>query len=134
MATLHLVRGYPGSGKSTFVKRTFPGVFHVENDMYLIQDGFYNWSKERVKHAVKWASLMVKTALVHDFDVVVSNTFTKRRYVDFYKNIAETYSAKLKVYRCVGDFQNVHGLSNDMVKKFKNAMEDYPDEVIVEHT
>lgn len=132
MATLRLFRGNPGCGKSTSAKMMFPGTLLVENDQYLIQDNEYKWSPERRNAAIKWCLDMVHTALKNEFDICVANTFTKRRYVDAYKKIAEKYGAKFEVYRCVGNFRNVHGLSDSMVQKFKDAMEDYPGEIIVQ--
>lgn len=131
MAILRLIRGYPGSGKSFAAKIMFPGTIIFENDMFLIQNGEYKWSKDRVKAAINWCIDNVKCALQNSFDCIVANTFTKRRFVDSYKAIAEEYGAKFEVYRCTGNFKNVHGLSDEMVQKFKNAMEDWPSEIIV---
>ena len=75
---------------------------------------------------------MVKTALEHQIDVCVCNTFTKKRYVAAYEKIALECGAKFEVYRCIGHFKNVHGLSDKMVKKFEKAMEDWPGETIVD--
>lgn len=128
---LRIVRGQPGAGKSTFASKHFPGVFHIENDMFLISGGEYKWSKERVKEAISLCTKMVRTALANSSDVVVANTFTKCRFIQFYKNLANEYGAEFEVYRCHGDFKNVHGLSDKMVENFKNAMEDWPGEVDV---
>ena len=38
-----LVRGVPGSGKSTFAAKVFSGAFHVENDMFHVKDGKYRF-------------------------------------------------------------------------------------------
>lgn len=132
MAILRLCRGYPGSGKSTTAKKLFPGTLLLENDMFLIQDDQYKWSKEGVKNAIDLCIAMTRMALKNNSDVVVANTFTKARYVMAYKKIAEECGAKFVVYRCVGNFKNVHGLSDSMVENFKNAMEDWPGEIIVD--
>ena len=134
MAILRICRGVPGSGKSTFAKKTWPSLLLLDNDMFLIQDGQYKWSKDRVIDAIDWCMETTRNALEHNFDVVVANTFTKARYVMAYKKIAEEYGAKFEVYRCTGDFKNMHGLSDSMVQNFKNAMEDWPGEVIVDPT
>ena len=131
MAILRCFRSYPGSGKSTAAKMMFPGVLLLENDQFLISDDEYKWSPERVKEAINWCMQMVRTALENNFDICVANTFTKKQYVEAYKKIADEYGAKFEVYRCTGNFKNVHGLSDELVQKFKDAMEDYPDEIIV---
>ena len=132
MAILHLVRGIPGSGKSTFAHRQWPAVLHLENDMFCEIDGKYQWSKERVKTAVSMCIDMAKMALDNNCDVVVANTFTKKRYVAAYEKIARERGAKFEVYRCNGGFKNTHRLSPEMVESFKRAMEDWPGEILVE--
>ena len=72
-----------------------------------------------------------RLALENGSDVVVANTFTKKRFIDAYKKIAMEYGAKFEVYRCTGNYQNVHGLNSKMVLSFKDAMEDYPGEIII---
>ena len=128
---LRCVRGNPGSGKTRFAATHFPGVFHVENDMFLIKGNDYKWSPYGVKQAIVWCTDMVRNALEHKIDVIVCNTFTKRKFIQHYKDLAEQYDADFQVYRCTGNFKNVHGLDDAMVEKFKNAMEDWPGEIEV---
>ena len=132
MAILHLFRGVPGSGKSSAAMRMFPQVVRFENDMFCERDGTYQWSKERVKEAINWCIESVRNALEHGMDVVVANTFTKKRYIAAYEKIANEYGAKFEVYRCTGNFQNTHGLQSKLVDSFKDAMEDWPGETLVE--
>lgn len=131
MSILRIFRGKPGATKSSSAKMMFPDVLLVENDQFLISNGEYKWSPERVKDAINWCMQMVRTALENDVDICVANTFTKKQYIEAYKKIADEYGAKFEVYRCTGNFKNVHGLSDEMVQKFKNAMEDWPGEIIV---
>lgn len=129
---LNLFRGWPGSSKSTSAQRMFPGVLLVENDMFHMHNGKYEWSKESMPKAISWCVDMVRTALENGMDVCVANTFTKRKFVEAYKKIAEELGAEFHVYRCVGKFKNVHGLSDSMVAEFEKAMEDWPGEIIVD--
>lgn len=131
MAILRLMRGAPGSSKSTSAKRMFPGTLLLENDMFLISDDQYKWSKERVRVGIDLCIKMTEMALKNGSDVVVANTFTKKRFIDSYKKLADKYGAKFEVYRCTGNFKNVHGLNDAMVESFKNAMEDYPGELSI---
>lgn len=132
MAVLHLFRGIPGSSKSTSAERMFPGVVRFENDQFCMRDGSYRWDRGRVKESVAWCMDMARTALAAGMDCCVCNTFAKRRYVQAYKKIAEEAGAGFDVYRCVGRFKNVHGLSDEMVRKFEDAMEDWPGEAVVD--
>lgn len=131
---LNLFRGAPGSSKSTSAQRMFPGILLCENDMFHMHNGMYEWSKDNMPKAISWCVRMVRTALENKFDVCVANTFTKRKFVEAYKKIAEEFGAEFTVYRCVGKFKNVHGLSEGMVANFEKAMEDWPGEIIVDPT
>lgn len=110
----------------------FPGTFHLENDMYHIHQGKYEWKAENMPKAISWCIETCKSALTLGLDVVVCNTFTKRKFVEAYKKIAEEFGAEFHVYRCVGHFQNQHGLTPGMVAGFQKAMEDWPGEIIVD--
>ena len=129
---LILYRGWPGAGKTSAAQRMFPGVLLVENDMFHIHNGRYEWKAENMPKAISWCVGMVRTALENKFDVCVANTFTKRKFVEAYKKIAEEFGAEFYVYRCVGHFQNQHGLKSSMVASFEKAMEDWPGEIIVD--
>jgi predicted kinase len=131
MAICRIFRGPPGGGKSTSAKRMFPGTLLLENDMFLISDDQYKWSKERVRAGIDLCMKMTEMALENNSDVVVANTFTKRRFIAAYEKLALKYGAKFEVYRCTGNYQNVHGLNDEMVASFKNAMEDWIGEIIL---
>lgn len=110
----------------------FPGVVKFENDQYFMRDGHYQWSKESMPAAITWCTEMCRIALDRGMDVVVCNTFTKRKFVEAYKSFVEEAGAEFIVYRCRGHFQNVHGLTDEMVRGFEKAMEDWPGEIIVD--
>lgn len=128
---LTLFRGIPGSGKSTAASRMLPGVFKVENDMYHMHNGSYEWSADSMPAAISWCISMVEAALENGIDVCVCNTFTKRRFIEAYQRLAAKHGAGFKVYRCIGEYANTHGLDSKKVESFKKAMEDWDGEVIV---
>ena len=132
MATLTIVRGHPGAGKSTFAKHAFPSALLLENDMFLMENGGYKWSPERVKAAVSLCMKMAKMALENGSDVVIANTFTKLRYIEAYSKLASEVGASFKVYRCNDSFKNVHNVPDNIVQNFKDSMEDFPGEVLVD--
>ena len=129
---LNLFRGIPGSGKSSAAQRMFPGVLLIENDMFHMHNGRYERKAENMPKAVSSCTDMVRMALGNGMDVCVANTFTKKKFIQAYQKIAQEFGAEFTVYRCVGKFKNVHGLSDSMVAGFEKAMEDWPGEVIVD--
>lgn len=128
---LILIRGIPGSGKSTFARKNFPNILHLENDMFHYHNGEYEWEAENQKDAMAWCVETTDNALHLGMDVVVSNTFTKIKYIEHYKMIANLYGADFVVYRMDTKYKNIHGLNEGMVSNFKKSMQDYPGEIII---
>ena len=131
MAILRVIRGFPGAGKSSFAKRSFPGTLLLENDMFHMHNGIYDWHGNAMPAAIKWCMDMARIALENKMDVVVANTFVKCAFIEGYKKLAEKFNAKFEVYRCYGNFQNTHGLDSKKVNSFKKSMEDWPNEIFV---
>lgn len=129
---LHIVRGVPGSGKSTFAKKAFSGALLLENDMWFIRNSQYKWSAAEMPEAIHWCKSMAKQALAAGMDVVVANTFTRRKFIQDYVDIAEELGAAWDVWRCTGDYGTVHGLPEAAMQTFRNSMEDWPDEKLAQ--
>lgn len=130
MAKCILVRGLPGSGKSTFAKSHFNCVI-LENDMWHEIDGKYQWSAASMKDAVQWVMLTAEFMLSHGRDVCICNTFVKRALVEVYKKIAEKHDAKFDVYRCSSDYGNTHDVPKHVLDNMKAGFEDWPGEIVV---
>lgn len=128
---LILVRGVPGSGKSTFAAKVFSGAFHVENDMFHVKNGEYRFDFNRQKDAVSWCMDMCDTALRNGMDVVVSNTFTKRKYINAYVKLASEHGADVSVYRMTGSFKNSHSVPAMVFENMKKNFEDWAGETVV---
>lgn len=96
---LILIRGLPGSGKSTFANLLLSSnaVDHLfETDQFFIKDGIYSWNGDQIVEAHEWCLAETKKALLMKNSVAVCNTFTRERelrpYIDFakYNNIPYT--------------------------------------------
>ena len=125
---LVIVRGCPGTGKSTFVKEAFPNILHLENDMFHYHNGSYLFNQRKQNSAIEWCIDMTMLSLKRGMDVVVSNTFTKKAFVDSYKKIADLFGSKFEVYRMMGNFENIHDVPKMVLENMKNNFEDYPEE------
>lgn len=120
---LYLIRGIPGSGKTTYAKQL--GIFHVEADMFHMKDGEYRWDPKRVKQAHDWCYRTVAAALDKGMDVVVSNTFTKVWELEKYLEFDPV------VYVCSGEYQNIHNVPEEVVQRMKDRWEDFEGETYV---
>jgi predicted kinase len=90
MKTLILLRGLPGSGKTTLAK-SLAGE-HIEADMFFMKDGEYKFDPTMLKHAHNWCQDVVEHWMNDTIQrIIVSNTFTQEWEMDFYYKLAETY-------------------------------------------
>ena len=125
MKTLYIVRGLPGSGKSTFAKSLNCPVF--EADMFFVnQQGVYNFDITRIKDAHAWCQEMIEDHMFNQEDkIAVSNTFTQEWEMKPYYDMAKTYG--YIVFSVVVENrhggENVHGVPSDKLEVMKNRFE-----------
>lgn len=131
MRKLIIVRGLPGSGKSTFASKL--GLPHFEADMYftLIGNGEYRFDPTRLHDAHDWCYDMVRKHLLTS-DVVVSNTFTMARELRQYTELKDYKEcAEIIVYRCTGNYGSIHSVPEETLQKMKARFVDYEGEILV---
>ena len=129
---LRIIRGLPGSGKSSFAEYFFRGVFHVENDMgHINSNEEYCFNENRILEVQMWCHDTVRLALQNNIECVVSNVFVSKKSIDSYVLIAKEYNTDFAVYRMEGKFQNDHNVPDDVYQSMKEKFEDYPDEIII---
>lgn len=114
---LILIRGLPGSGKSTFA-RTFKDFVHLEADMFFEDEkGRHCYDGSKIKDAHKWCMGKTKTHLSSGHNVVVSNTFSRRWEVQFYLDIAEHFGIIPEIILCKGHFTSTHNLTEEYIQR-----------------
>lgn len=123
---LILIRGLPGSGKSTMAKM-FAGFEHCETDEWFMRDGEYCFAPMQLAEAHQWCQEKVLDALRGGADVVVSNTFVKRWEMQPYINMAEDLGVELKILTATGDFQNTHGVPAEVLERMRANWEPTPE-------
>lgn len=127
---LVLVRGCPGSGKSTIAREIADelGFAHYENDMFFMKDGKYCFDEKRVKDAANWCFHNIEKALFDGKNAVVANVFVTRKSVNRYRDLAAQCGAEFVVLRSNADFGNVHSVPPQVYASMKKAFQDVDDE------
>jgi adenylate kinase family enzyme len=132
--TLFIIRGVPGSGKSTFANKIMGSDFLVcEADKFFYdEEGNYNFDGSKLKDAHEWCRNRVETymkdSLVNDQfyrEIAVSNTFTREWEMQAYFDLAAKYG--YRVYSIVVENRhnniNTHGVPEDKVEEMRNRFE-----------
>ncbi len=125
---LYLVRGVPGSDKSTFAKTLVKKDYcHKEADMFFVDgEGNYKFEPSKIKDAHKWCQEEMDFLMrLEHSPVVVSNTFTQEWEMEPYFELAKKYG--YKVFSIVIENRhgnkNKHGVPEDKVEQMKNRFE-----------
>lgn len=121
-----LVRGLPGSGKSTHAQG-LDGYIHYEADMFLIEAGQYIYDKSKIGKAHDWCFNSAKAALENGLNVVVSNTFLKKWEMQRYIDIGYPF----KVLEMNGKWKSVHGVPQEVIDCMVKVMEAIPSEWLI---
>lgn len=142
MTKLIIVRGAMGSGKSTFANKLTnklirfgykpTDICHFEADQFFMdENGNYNFVPSKLWLAHKQCLEKTKKCLLRDKIVIVANTFATKKEMKPYMDFAEENDIPVEVYRCTGEYQNVHGVPDDVVVAKRKQMEAIPNEVFV---
>lgn len=125
MIDLTLVRGLPGSGKSTYAKTL--GVKHYEADMYHVDSfGVYRFKPEKAAEAHAWCLHMAVTELKKGLPVVISNTFTRVCEMQPYFFHARELNVPVTVVEMNGDYGNVHEVPQSTLNNMAARWEWFP--------
>lgn len=122
---LLLIRGLPGSGKSTWAK-SCKNYLHFEADMWFEnRPGGYvaNFSVDRLGEAHAWCFHATEQALRAGMNVVVSNTFTRLIEILPYEILAEQCGAELKIRCAAGMYESTHNVPADVMQRMKDRFE-----------
>jgi len=121
-----LLRGLPGSGKSTAAK-LFDKALHFEADMYFLDaDGNYHFDPSKIKDAHNWCRHSVMDAMREEHPiVVVSNTFTQEWEMDVYYLLAEElgYRVTSMIVENRHEGKNIHGCPDDKIEQMRTRFE-----------
>jgi predicted kinase len=130
---LTLVRGLPGSGKSTFANTITNKYSVCEADKFFYdKEGNYNFDGSKLREAHKWCREQVEIRMKDNQineqfypEIVVSNTFTQEWEMDIYFGLANQYG--YKVFSIIVENRhggvNEHGVPAEKLEQMRNRFE-----------
>ena len=128
MKKLFLLRGLPGSGKSSVAKSLMNAqTGHVEADMFFMKNGEYNFDASKLKEAHEWCQKQADAYMSpYGYNtVIVSNTYTQEWEMKPYYELAEKYG--FVVFSLVVENRhggvNEHGVPDETLEKMENRFQ-----------
>ena len=129
---LILLRGLPGSGKTTLAKIILqlrstdePEVLSAD-DFFEDKEGDYNFDPTKLKEAHNYCQFRCSERMRQQkAKIVVANTFTQEWEMDEYFKMAERYNYRVHtvVVENRHGNENVHGVPEDKLQQMKNRFE-----------
>lgn len=100
MKELIIIRGLPGSGKTTFATKlynlTCPEAEMIAADDYFMVNGEYKWDPTRIRQAHENCQQRVQLAMGSEIPwVIVHNTCTTQKELDPYLNMAKEFGYRI---------------------------------------
>lgn len=128
---VHIMRGVPGSGKTTYANKVWPDAIHASADHFFTgEDGIYRFNPAKLADAHAACLRMFVEGCQDNSDccdIVVDNTTISAIEVAPYYAVAQAYGHSVEIVNIVCDpvvaaARNVHGVSTDKILRMLEMM------------
>ena len=133
-----IMRGPPGSGKSTHTKKKFPKAIVCSADHYFMdQNGNYKFDASEIKKAHLECQENFKKALKEVAPlIVVDNTNTRLWEFENYVKLAKESGCEVRIIRLQADVRlaikrNIHNVPEEKIREMHKRFESHPDEEVI---
>jgi predicted kinase len=142
MKTLYLIRGLPGSGKSTVGRRLVGhGRCFAADDFFTDCMGAYRYDRDRLTEAHQDCERRVREMMAAGGEtrIAVANTFVERKNMEPYRALAREHGydvVELTVKTDLTDEElaarNEHGVPADVIARMRGRFDRWPEGVEIE--
>ena len=135
--TLYIIRGLPGSGKSTLGEKLGDSYmdFHPKfggpkthsyaaDDWFYDEKGKYNFKPEELPQAHEECQARVRGCMMSSIgNIAVCNTFSQQWEAEPYIRMAEQHEYTCVILECQSQFGNVHDVPMQTIREMKERWE-----------
>ena len=123
MKKLIIIRGLPGSGKTSLARLMSSVV--CEADDYFIQNGVYQFDHSKLKEAHQQCQNKCREAMQQELEIiVVSNTAVRRWEMEVYKGYAVAFGYEVFEITMSGPLRpSLHGAPDEVIQRMKDTWE-----------
>ena len=129
MTQLVIIRGCPGSGKTTYAREHYPSYKCFAADDFFEKNGKYIFNPRLLSEAHEYCFERTTTALLNKENVVVTNTFVTLRDLQQYLNLSRM--AEIKVICLKSMYGSIHNVPLFKIQMMKRDMEKYSNEIVI---
>lgn len=122
---LIIIRGFPGSGKSTYAKKHYPKHIKIEADDWFVKGKEYIFDPKELSSAHTFCALKTEFYLRKGKSVVVSNTFTQYWEMIPYFELAKKYGIHCEIIEMKTAYGNIHGVPKSKLTSMKKRWDAY---------
>lgn len=122
--TLYIIRGLPGSGKSTLGEQLANGHSYAADDWFTDEDGDYNFVPSELPDAHEDCRARVLGAMLSGVEkIAVCNTFTQKWEAEPYFKLCNLQKYTPVIIECQSQFGNIHGCPPSKVEEMRERWE-----------
>lgn len=119
---LQIIRGLPGSGKTTLALKRYPQLMRIETDMYFNRKGAYRFTMDNNIRACEWFQEQVDIMCWDGMDFVVTGVLAAHtERLDEVVETANHYGYDIYIKTLTSQYKGIHGVPKEHFEGMKKA-------------